>query len=107
MTKITLLGFFQHSFGPQNFKFQKINFILAGDIQTSWGEEYWWPGEAQIGTKWINTAEGFLDRTLGLLGLNDKEKVKYEHRSITWSMNRVSKIIIFAMIIYDIREIAN
>jgi len=47
---------------------------LAGDIQTSWGEEYWWPGEAQIGTKWINTAGGFIDRTMGMLGLNDKEK---------------------------------
>jgi len=47
---------------------------LAGDIQTSWGEEYWWPGEAQIGTKWINTVEGVADRVLGAFGLNDKEK---------------------------------
>lgn len=47
---------------------------IAGDIQTSWGEEYWWPGEAQIGTKWINTAKGVADRVLGVFGLNDKEK---------------------------------
>jgi hypothetical protein len=75
-------GFSNTDLVRKNYKFPKINFILAGDIQTSWGEEYWWPGEAQIGTKWINTAEGFLDRTLGMLGLNDKEKVKYD-RSIT------------------------
>jgi len=48
---------------------------LAGDIQTSWGEEYWWPGEAQIGTKWIYIAYGFFDhQTLGMNSLNDKEK---------------------------------
>jgi len=47
---------------------------LAGDIQTSWGEKYWWPGEAQIGTPWINTVDGVVDRFIGALGLNDKEK---------------------------------
>ena len=59
-----------------NFKNFLIKYFLAGDIQTSWGEKYWWPGEAQIGTPWINTVDGVVDRFIGALGLNDKEKVR-------------------------------
>jgi len=50
--------------------------FLARDIQTSWGEEYWWPGEAQISTKWINSTTGLADRLIGEIGLIDKEKVR-------------------------------
>ncbi|CAG5103424.1 Oidioi.mRNA.OKI2018_I69.chr1.g767.t1.cds [Oikopleura dioica] len=46
----------------------------ASDIQTSYGEDWWWPGEAQIGTPWIKTVEGFADRVMGAVGLNDKAK---------------------------------
>ncbi|CAG5103426.1 Oidioi.mRNA.OKI2018_I69.chr1.g768.t1.cds [Oikopleura dioica] len=47
---------------------------IASDIQTSYGEDWWWPGEAQIGTPWIKTVEGFADRVMGAVGLNDKAK---------------------------------
>jgi len=65
-------------------------------MQTYWGQEYWWPGQARIGTRWINTLGDRIvgtiaDHLLGAIGLPGRapniaqNKISNKSESENWS----------------------